>query len=192
MADNSKNEDEKSAQEVAEVEEVGKDQSAEVESENEDENEEVAEGTVASSSAAKKKKSKRKRVKNAIMGTSAEASSSASVAKDDSNDQFSKLLGGLSKGQLAEILKMNPGLAQQLQGAGGGGLSEKELAAAMKKMSVEDIMTGLASSGKNVKDMASYKFWQTQPVPKFGDTSKIEEGEDSVTAFVSVVRKQCG
>ena len=23
-------------------------------------------------------------------------------------------------------------------------------------------------SGKNQKDMASYKFWQTQPVPRFG------------------------
>lgn len=25
-----------------------------------------------------------------------------------------------------------------------------------------------AIGGKNKKDMASYKFWQTQPVPKFG------------------------
>lgn len=25
-------------------------------------------------------------------------------------------------------------------------------------------------SGKNQKDMASYKFWQTQPVPRFGQS----------------------
>jgi glycylpeptide N-tetradecanoyltransferase len=37
-------------------------------------------------------------------------------------------------------------------------------------------MTGLAASGKNVKEMGSYKFWATQPVPKFGETSEIEEG----------------
>ena len=37
-------------------------------------------------------------------------------------------------------------------------------------------MTGLAAGGKNVKDMGSYKFWQTQPVPKFGETSEIIEG----------------
>lgn len=27
-------------------------------------------------------------------------------------------------------------------------------------------------SGKNQKDMASYKFWQTQPVPRFGPCSR--------------------
>lgn len=37
-------------------------------------------------------------------------------------------------------------------------------------------MTGLAANGKNAKDMGSYKFWQTQPVPKFGEASEIEEG----------------
>jgi glycylpeptide N-tetradecanoyltransferase len=37
-------------------------------------------------------------------------------------------------------------------------------------------MTGLAANGKNVKDMGSYKFWQTQPVPKFGEDSEIVEG----------------
>lgn len=43
-------------------------------------------------------------------------------------------------------------------------------------LQLEDIMTGLAASGKNVKDMGSYKFWQTQPVPKFGEKSEIVEG----------------
>ncbi len=53
----------------------------------------------------------------------------------------------------------------------------KEATNAMKKMSLQEIMSGLASSGKNVKDMGQYKFWQTQPVRKFGENSeKIEEG----------------
>ena len=29
-------------------------------------------------------------------------------------------------------------------------------------------------SGKNQKNMASYKFWQTQPVPRFGGFSELE------------------
>lgn len=32
-------------------------------------------------------------------------------------------------------------------------------------------------SGKNQKNMASYKFWQTQPVPRFG---VFPEGETEV------------
>lgn len=31
-------------------------------------------------------------------------------------------------------------------------------------------MFGQSVSGKNQKDMASYKFWQTQPVPRFGQS----------------------
>jgi glycylpeptide N-tetradecanoyltransferase len=71
---------------------------------------------------------------------------------------------------------MNPSLAHQLNVGEGSDLSGKEVSNAMKKLSLEEIMTGLASSGKNVKDMAAYKFWQTQPVPKFGDNSIVEEG----------------
>jgi glycylpeptide N-tetradecanoyltransferase len=177
MADDAKLKDTETnnEDEVGATESTEKGQIVEVESENEDEHEEVAEGaegTVASSSAGKKKKSKRKRIKNAVMGSTAEPSNSGSSA----GGELTKMIGGLSKGELAAILKMNPGLAQELLGVEGGNMSGTELAAAMKKLNVEEIMSGLASSGKNVKDMASYKFWQTQPVPKFGDNSKIEEG----------------
>lgn len=155
------------------VDKVAKGQAA-VESEDE-EHEDPAEGSVASSTAAKKKKSKRKRAKQAIMGGSSNAESSSSA---DTKGDLSKLLGGLSRDQLNELLKNNPALSQQLKSAEGasGEMSAKDLASAMKMLNVEDIMTGLASSGKNVKDMASYKFWQTQPVPKFGDSTKVEEG----------------
>ncbi|KAJ3511980.1 hypothetical protein NM208_g15373 [Fusarium decemcellulare] len=46
----------------------------------------------------------------------------------------------------------------------------------LRKMNLQDIMTGLAAGGKNAKDMGSYKFWQTQPVPKFGEDSTLKEG----------------
>lgn len=51
-------------------------------------------------------------------------------------------------------------------------------------------MTGLAANGKNAKDMASYKFWQTQPVPKFGDNEEIiEEGPFKVMTVDQVPKE---
>lgn len=148
---------------------------AQVEDDDEDEQEDAATTeTPASGAAAKKKKSKKKRIKAALTGKSSESAE----ASGSSSSDISKMIGGLSKNQLAELVKLNPALAQQLGVGSGGDLTmTKEATAAMKKMSLEEIMSGLASNGKNVKDMGQYKFWQTQPVPKFGDSSeKIEEG----------------
>lgn len=39
----------------------------------------------------------------------------------------------------------------------------------LKKMDISGLLTSMAIGGKNQKDMASYKFWQTQPVPRFDD-----------------------
>lgn len=163
---------------------------ASVESESEDELPPAAEGTASTSTtaagaAAKKKKSKRKRIKAALGGGS--GSSEASGSKDDS----SKLIGAMNKEQIGEMLKMNPSLAQQLGVTGSGDVSG-EAVEALKRLKLEDIMSGLASSGKNVKDMGSYKFWQTQPVPKFGDSEKLlEEGPFKVIT-VDQVQKDPG
>ena len=140
-----------------------------VESEDEDEQEEptlAAEGT-ASASTSKKKKSKRKRIKAALTGGSKDG--------ETSKDDVSKAVGGLSKSQIADLLAMNPALAHDL--GADGDLSSKKTAEAFKRLSLQEIMTGLAAGGKNAKDMASYKFWQTQPVPKLDDKKDhIEEG----------------
>jgi glycylpeptide N-tetradecanoyltransferase len=145
---------------------------AQVESDNEDAAENPAEGsTTAPGTSSKKKKSKRKRIKNALTGKSSEPSASSS------KDEVSKAIGSLSKQQVAEFLKLNPALAQQVTDSLPSGSTDKDAADAMKKLSLEEILTGLAQNGKNVKDMASYKFWQTQPVPKFGESAEvIEEG----------------
>ncbi|KAI9641046.1 glycylpeptide N-tetradecanoyltransferase [Ciborinia camelliae] len=142
---------------------------AQVESENEED--EPNTGTTGTPSTGKKKKSKRKKIKAALgVGSSNESS------KDTTRDDLSKAVASLSKSQIADLLALNPALAQQI-GAVDGDLSGKEAAEAVRKLSLEDIMTGLASSGKNVKEMGAYKFWQTQPVPKFGESSEIiEEG----------------
>lgn len=154
MADNSKGVSPVPAKDAVEEEIVG--------SENEDGPEETEAATSASGTT-KAKKSKRKRIKKAIMGGGGESTASGSR----SSDEVSKVLGGINKEQLAEILKLNPALAAQL------GASDN-VDEAMKNLSLQEIMTGLASSGKNVKDMASYKFWSTQPVAKFGEENVTE------------------
>ncbi|KAF7910147.1 uncharacterized protein EAE98_010861 [Botrytis deweyae] len=145
---------------------------AQVESENEEDNDETTTGATGTPATGKKKKSKRKKVKAALgVGSSSDGPSEKPTRED-----LSKAVAGLSKSQIQDILALNPALAQQL-GAVDGELSSKQATEAVRKLSLEDIMTGLASSGKNVKEMGAYKFWQTQPVPKFGENSEIiEEG----------------
>ncbi|TGO21776.1 hypothetical protein BPAE_0201g00140 [Botrytis paeoniae] len=145
---------------------------AQVESENEEDNDETTTGATGTPATGKKKKSKRKKVKAALgVGSSSDGPSEKPTRED-----LSKAVAGLSKSQIQDILALNPALAQQL-GAVDGELSSKQATEAVRKLSLEDIMTGLASSGKNVKEMGAYKFWQTQPVPKFGESSEIiEEG----------------
>lgn len=90
-------------------------------------------------------------------------------------------LEGLTKEQLDEFMKLNPALANELSGGPGGsssGLASKaDMQEMMKKLRLQDILTGLATSGKNRKDLASYKFWNTQPVPQFTDDTKAEFDE---------------
>jgi glycylpeptide N-tetradecanoyltransferase len=174
MADESKVDDTKGKQKAADeaIAEVKADPSATVESEEEHGEDTGAVGTPASGAAAKKKKSKKKRLKAALTGGSSE-----SISSGGSRDEIQKAVSGLSNDQISEILKMNPALAEQLGIGKDGDLSGSKATESLKKLKLEDIMTGLASSGKNVKDMANYKFWQTQPVPKFGESSaEVEEG----------------
>ena len=89
-------------------------------------------------------------------------------------------LASLPPEQLAELLSKNPALANEFAAMSGTGSSSgsppppKAFDAGragefLTRLSLQDAMTGLAATGKGAKDMASYKFWQTQPVPKFGD-----------------------
>lgn len=147
------------------------DQAAAPESEDDEAENNAAAPGEAPSASSKKKKSKRKRVKAALGVGSSESANSGS------REEIKKAVSSLGSAQIQEILRMNPALAQQMGVGEGTELSDRKIEEAMKKLSLEEIMTGLANSGKNVKDMASYKFWQTQPVPKFGESSEpIEEG----------------
>ncbi|PNH44318.1 hypothetical protein VD0004_g3333 [Verticillium dahliae] len=145
----------------------------EVESDDDDDAAEdetpAAEANASASASKKKKKSKRKKIKDALTGNK---SSSADPEQD-----IKKAIGGLTPQQVQELMSLNPALAQELGSAAGAGSTPEQQAAALQKLNLQDIMTGLASSGKNVKDMASYKFWGTQPVPRFGENEgQVEEG----------------
>lgn len=158
---------------VNEVDAEIKAKQAAVESDGEDDDEEVAGGDASAAGEAsaaaskKKKKSKKKKIKEALTGKS-----------DDAEADLKKAISGLTPQQLQELLALNPALAGELsQASGSANPSPDQISEQLKKMNLQDIMTGLAAAGKNVKDMASYKFWQTQPVPKFGEDDKVvEEG----------------
>lgn len=57
-------------------------------------------------------------------------------------------------------------------------MDKDQAAALLHNMDLSQMLTGLSMGGKNQKDMASYKFWQTQPVPAFNDAAnkQIEQG----------------
>jgi glycylpeptide N-tetradecanoyltransferase len=149
----------------------GKQAEIESDAESDDEPETAAAGSTeagASSSATKKKKkSKRKKAKELLTGGSS-----------DPNQEMKKAIGGLTPQQLKDLMALNPALAQEVaQISGTSNPSADQTAELLKKMNLQEIMTGLAAGGKNAKDMASYKFWQTQPVPKFGEEDKnMQEG----------------
>lgn len=62
------------------------------------------------------------------------------------------------------LLEMNPALRGEL-----AGLDKEKAAEMLRKMDVSELLTGLSLNQKNQKDMASYKFWQTQPVVRFDE-----------------------
>ncbi|KAI0473555.1 peptide N-myristoyl transferase [Xylariaceae sp. FL0804] len=96
--------------------------------------------------------------------------------KEKAAKKLHKAIDGLSKDQVSQLLDLNPALANEL--ASGSDDSPAAAADALKRLNLQEIMTGLASSGKNVKDMGAYKFWATQPVPKFGEDADPNQPVD--------------
>ncbi|CAK7221208.1 glycylpeptide N-tetradecanoyltransferase [Sporothrix curviconia] len=142
-------------------------------------------GAAASTDGKKKKKNKKK---NKQPKTMAEAES-----------QLKKTISSLPADQVAELLKLNPAISQEIAAGGDAAaagesasasassgepkISAEQALAALKRLNLADIMTGMAASGKNAKDMASYKFWQTQPVPKFGEAEAGGKGSGKKPAL---------
>lgn len=128
-----------------------------------------AAGDAAAAAKKKKKKSKRKKIKAALTGGSG---ATTDQPNEDAADKIKTLLNRLPESEIQELVKRNPELLKDY------GSDPAKAAEAFKMLSLNDVLTGLALNGKNAKDMGSYKFWKTQPVPKFDEISDkpVEEG----------------
>ncbi|KAF2109293.1 glycylpeptide N-tetradecanoyltransferase [Lophiotrema nucula] len=129
----------------------------------EEEATEVVEG--GEQAAQKKKRSRKKKLKDALTGKGKQP------ALADANSPAGQ---HMSKEQMNTLLEANPALKNELMARTGGG---KNLEEAMRKLNVNEMLTGLAPQGKNVKDMASHAFWKTQPVPSFDE---VAAGKDKI------------
>ncbi|KAK7608839.1 glycylpeptide N-tetradecanoyltransferase-like protein [Phyllosticta paracitricarpa] len=161
MSSESKPVDNKATAEAA-AEAVAETTNANVEHEEQSSGDEAHDGagdstTTPGDAKKKKRKSKKKKIKEALTGSSsAEASSSPSKP-------------AVNREQLEALLAMNPALKSDVSG-----MTDAQINDMLKNLSLADILTGLSTSN-NKKDMSSYKFWQTQPVPSFEERGKLAE-----------------
>ncbi|KAI4730044.1 N-myristoyl transferase [Aureobasidium sp. EXF-10728] len=118
------------------------------------------------------KKSKKTKIKDAV--ASIASSSKAPAAPTSAEDPLpASTLDKLSDSQINQLVQSNPALAQAML-KGNSSLDARSMRELLKSVSAADLMTGM-SSGKNAKDMANYKFWSTQPVPRFDDKAAAQE-----------------
>ena len=109
--------------------------------------------------------------------TNTEESQSASKSKDKgkgkAKDDGAEETKGLKiSNNVAEtLLSLNPALRGEL-----AGMDKEKAAERLRSMDISELLTGLSMNQKNTKDMASFKFWQTQPVLRFDDKGDGEEG----------------
>jgi glycylpeptide N-tetradecanoyltransferase len=108
----------------------------------------------------KKKKSKRSKITSVLTGST-------------SSDSTSK--PKVSQANIDSLLEMNPSLRGEFSG-----LSPSQAQTLIQSMDASQLLTGLTMNPKNQKDMASYKFWQTQPVPRL-DEARQSSSTTTVT-----------
>jgi len=77
--------------------------------------------------------------------------------------------GILSTDQAQKLLSMNLSLQNEV-----ASMKPTKMQDLINNMSLTDAVTGIGQKGSQ-KDMASYKFWQTQPVPSFSEAQAITE-----------------
>ncbi|KAL8745781.1 MAG: hypothetical protein Q9190_002116 [Brigantiaea leucoxantha] len=133
--------------------------------EPEEEDEAASPDTVASGAVAKKKRSKKSKLKKAL------GVANRNAVDTEKSDRSANPASKLTTSMVEQLLEMNPSLKNEV-----AGMNKEKAAETIKKLDVADLLTGMSVSGKNQKDMASYKFWQTQPVPRFDDVQQTEEG----------------
>ncbi|OQU95680.1 protein N-myristoyltransferase, domain-containing protein isoform 2 [Cladophialophora immunda] len=128
-----------------------------------------AAGTASGEAKKKKKKSKKSKLVSTITGKK---------SPEEPTDP-SKPAANLSSDSLKTLLDMNPALKGELSG-----LSPEKANELLKKMDVSQLLSGLSLSGKNQKDMASYKFWATQPVPRFDEKAGKDKPDGPIKEVI--------
>ncbi|MCJ1306473.1 glycylpeptide N-tetradecanoyltransferase [Agyrium rufum] len=118
-------------------------------------------GSAEAAGVSKKKKSKRSKLKKAL------ASSSRSKDGEFPSNPMEKITPEM----LDPILANNPSLRNEV-----AGMTTEQKTEAVRKMDVSDLMTGMSVTGKNKTNLGNYKFWNTQPVPKFDEPPAAEDG----------------
>jgi glycylpeptide N-tetradecanoyltransferase len=101
----------------------------------------------------------------------AEKKSSGTTSKEIISELGKSGKKTIPSGMVDTLLKMNPALASEL-----ADMPKEKAVEVLSKMDVSELLTGMSLGNKNQKDMASYKFWQTQPVPRFDDKGDLTEG----------------
>jgi glycylpeptide N-tetradecanoyltransferase len=114
----------------------------------------------------KKKKSRKRKIKDALTGKG---------KAEDITSTDAPAAGHLSKDQRNALLELNPALKQELTSKA---KSPKDLEDMIRKLNINEMLTGLASESKNTKDMATHAFWKTQPVPSFDEMANKEKIQD--------------
>ncbi|KAF2709506.1 N-myristoyl transferase [Pleomassaria siparia CBS 279.74] len=112
----------------------------------------------------KKKRSRKKKIKDALTGKGKAPAIADGEAPTGQN---------LNKEQAAMLLEANPALKQELLARQG----HESLEDMVRKLNVNEMLTGLAPQAKNAKDMGSHEFWKTQPVLSFED---MASGKDTI------------
>ncbi|KAF1913745.1 acyl-CoA N-acyltransferase [Ampelomyces quisqualis] len=116
--------------------------------------------------AEQKKKSRKRKIKDALTGK-------GKAPQMTSTDSAAG--GHLSKDQMNALLDLNPALKQELVSKSTG---PKDLEEMIRKLNINEMLTGLAPEGKNTKDMATHAFWKTQPVPTFDEMANKDQIKD--------------
>lgn len=91
-------------------------------------------------------------------------------ASEADNANATKLSSKENTPSIAEaLLETSPALKNAL------GAIDKDNAT-LRKIDITNLSTGLTLEGKNLKDIDSFKFWQTQPVPRFDGSGGVSDG----------------
>ncbi|EEH05083.1 glycylpeptide N-tetradecanoyltransferase [Histoplasma capsulatum G186AR] len=97
---------------------------------------------------------------NASTGTVGKGEKKSSDGDPAAANPATKLTPSMAE----SLLELNPALRSEL-----AGMDKEKATEALRQMNISDLLTGLSVNPKNQKDMASFKFWQTQPVIRFDD-----------------------